>query len=70
VGWPAAGATAGWSTVQPAACESAAASSSAVRGRRGNGDEEAEVDSYAVGWIVDEKVVAPDAGYEISDCLT
>jgi hypothetical protein len=33
-------------------------------------DEEAEVDSYAVGWIVDEKVVAPDAGYEISDCLT
>jgi len=33
-------------------------------------DEEAEVDSFAVGWIVDEKVVAPDAGYEIDDCLT
>jgi len=34
-------------------------------------DEEAEVDSYAVGWIIDDpKVVAPDAGYEINDCLT
>jgi len=33
-------------------------------------DEEAEVDSFAVGWIIDEKVVAPNAGYEINDCLT
>lgn len=33
-------------------------------------DEEAEVDSFAVGMIVDDaKVVAPDAGYEINDCL-
>lgn len=33
-------------------------------------DEEAEVDSFAVGQIIDERVVAPSAGYEISDCLT
>ncbi len=34
-------------------------------------DEEAEVDSFAVGFIIDDaKITAPDAGYEISDCLT
>lgn len=33
-------------------------------------DEEAEVDSFAVGYIGVEKIVAPDSGYEIADCLT
>lgn len=33
-------------------------------------DEEAEVDSFAVGYVGVEKVVAPAAGYEINDCLT
>lgn len=33
-------------------------------------DEEARVDSYAVGNTIVEKIVAPDSGYEISDCLT
>jgi len=34
-------------------------------------DEEAEVDSFAVGFILDDaKIVAPSAGYEIDDCLT
>lgn len=33
-------------------------------------DEEARVDSYAVGNTIVEKIIAPDAGYEIADCLT
>lgn len=34
-------------------------------------DEEAEVDSFAVGFVIDDaKIVAPSAGYEIADCLT
>lgn len=34
-------------------------------------DEEAEVDSFAVGFVLDDaKIVAPSAGYEIADCLT
>lgn len=33
-------------------------------------DEEARVDSYAVGNTIVEKVVAPNAGYELSDTLT
>lgn len=33
-------------------------------------DDEARVDSFAVGNTIDERIVAPDAGYEISDCLT
>lgn len=33
-------------------------------------DEEAEVDSFAVGYIGVEKIVATDAGYEIADTLT
>lgn len=32
--------------------------------------EEAEVTSYAVGYVGVEKVVASSAGYEINDCLT
>lgn len=33
-------------------------------------DEERRVDAYAVGMTIVEKVVAPNAAYEIADCLT
>lgn len=33
-------------------------------------DDERRVDAYAAGFTIVEKVVAPDAGYEIADCLT
>lgn len=33
-------------------------------------DEEAETDSFAVGYVGVEQVVAPAAAYEINDCLT
>jgi hypothetical protein len=34
-------------------------------------DEEARMDSFATGFTIDDaKVVGPDAGYEIDDCLT
>lgn len=33
-------------------------------------DEERRVDAYSVGFNVDERVIAPLAGYEINDCLT
>lgn len=33
-------------------------------------DEEAETDAFAVGYVGTELVVAPNAGYEINNCLT
>ena len=33
-------------------------------------DDEREVDAFAVGNVIVEKIVAPDAGYEIADTLT
>jgi hypothetical protein len=33
-------------------------------------EEKRELDGFEVGFVIVEKVVAPDAGYEINDCLT
>lgn len=33
-------------------------------------DDDREVDMYEISHIIDERVTAPDAGYEIADCLT